>query len=185
MSLSKKIYINNAIGINIGDNVMNFLFEKNTTIPNYNRLQYVVSLLEGEHLLEFYYGNNKIIDNNILFSKIKLPNNMFITIIGHLYAYYTVIYIYIKGELYNIIFSVLNNNTIQYKTYDDDYIEKLRIYFDLKILIINIKNKLKNININSKNIIINKLDNLYSNKDNFENQQLQDKIVYLKNKFII
>lgn len=187
MSIIKKNILKNGIGINIGDNVINFLFEKDTPIPSENQLQYNIQFsIEKQHSLQFYYGNNKTIENNKCFFTIILPTNKIITIKGKLLLNYIVISIVCKNIIIkNYIFNTCGDS-IPYIEFTED-IERLRILHELKLVTTSVILKINNINLPNeiKNSIKNKIINLKNNIKSFENQQLQNKINILKNKFLL
>ena len=183
MDIILKEKLNNGIGINTGNCVINFLFKKNTYIPckikyNYN----INSLHKKNHILEFYFGDNLLSDYNILFNKISLPNNTLLTINAEIISNLLVIKISSKIKTYNTIIYNLNNDTIKYIDINNEYIQKIKLDYELYNCIEDIKIKLNFMNMNDsiKTNIIYKLDYLYENKNNYENLQIMKKISELK-----
>lgn len=186
MDIIVKERLKNGIGINTGNKTISFLFEKNTFIPNKNKIQYSIDLdTQNSHVLELYYGNNLTIENNILFYKTLLPTKTNITIFGKLINNYCIITISSKLKIYDIIIVKLYKETIKYVDVHLEYIQRMKIFYNLFICIENIKYKLKfmNINNNTKENIENKLINFYNHKETYENLQLMTKINELKQKF--
>lgn len=186
MDIIVKERLKNGIGINIGNNIIHFLFKKNSLIPKKNKFQYCIDIdTQKNHVLELYYGNNLIPKNNILFYKILLPTKININIFGELINNYCVITISSKLKTYDIIVIKLYKDTIKYLDVHLDYIQRMKIFYNLFICIENIKYKLRfmNINSNTKKNIENKLVNFYNHKDTYENLQLMTKINELKRKF--
>jgi hypothetical protein len=186
MSLIKNNILLYGFGIDIGDGIMNFLFKKNTYIPNHNKIQYIIPIENEYYELNFYFGDNDIIIYNKHIYKINLPSNNYINIEGHIYGNYIYIFIFTKNILYNSSIFKLNNYTINEISHNID-IYKKSLIFEFKILFKKINNKINNMNINnnSKNNIINKINTFYQNINNYENQKIYDNINLLKKKFMI
>lgn len=188
MDIILKERLNNGIGINTGNKVINFLFTKNTYIPckikyNYN----IFSLFKKNHVLEFYFGDNLLSNYNILFYKIVLPTNTLLTINAEIISNLLIIHISSKICIYDTIVYNLYNEKIDYVDVNNENIQTIKLHYELYNCIENIKYKLNFMNIdnNIKLNIISKLENLYENKNNYENLQIMKKISELKNKFII
>lgn len=186
MDIILKPKLVNGIGINTGNNIMNFLFKKNDNIPSKNKFQYIIDIKNKDyHILELYFGNNLTSNNNVLFYKKSLPTNIYINIFGSII--YNILFIEISSKLtiYDKISFKINNNNIIYTHINNEYIQRLELYHKLYICIENIKYNLQFLNINSniKKSIEEKLVNFYNIKHTYENLQLMNKISELKVKF--
>ena len=188
MDIILKSKLVNGIGINTGNKLINFLFNKNDNIPNKTIFKYVInSVNKNDHLLEFYFGNNLMVNNNILFYKINLPTNVQIIINSKLEYNHIIINIYSKIKNYQTIVTKIYQDEINTVDIDPEYIQKIKLHYDLFNCIENIKHKLLFMNLSDdiKNNIRNKLINFYNNKDNYENLQLMNKINELNKKFLL
>lgn len=188
MSIILKKRLINGIGINTGNNIINFLLKRNTFIPCKVKYSYSIkSLYKKIHNLEFYFGNNLTIENNILFYKIILPTNTNININCDIFSNIAIIFISSKIKVYDKIIIKLYNDYIKYIDINSEIIQKNKLYYELNECIESIIHKLQVMNLNSeiKKNITSKLQELYKNKKAYKNLQIMKKIQELKNKFLI
>lgn len=186
MNIILKERLKNGIGINTGNKIINFLIKQNNFIPC--KVKYNIKFKNNDNNnLEFYFGDNLTIDNNILFYKLILPLNIDIIINCNIICNLLIISIDSKIKRYDKVIFKLYESKIPYLFIDSEYLQKIKLHYELYICIKNIKDKLKFLKIDNKikENIKNKLFIFYNNKENYENLQLMKKINELNKKFIL
>ena len=190
MSIIKKIILNNNIGIDIGDGIMNNILEKNTIIPCKNIEKFII---EDENIknIKIYYGNNIFSKNNFINTNFKIkPNKLHLLTINIINEFLLIIKLFNKNNLnYQKQILKLNNYYVDNLNYliDKNIINKYKIIYIFKIT----KNKLiKSLKLNDllpeniKNKIIDNVVLFYDNIENYETQKIMEKINIIKLKFV-
>ena len=177
------------IGLDVGDNLSNVLFEKNSLIPNYKKISFVVPELDEEYDINIIMGDNILASDNIVLECIKLKNiEKVIHIDVFLYIHCIVININTKtNNIYSNAIKYYNNN-INYKNIIID-IDFYKLKFDI-LQIIKLIRKRINLGVlllddQSKDILEDKLNNIINNINNMTNQKMLDIKNSLKIKFFI
>jgi hypothetical protein len=92
MSIILSYLLKYNIGLDVGNNITNVLFEKNTLIPNYKKISFVVPELDEEYNINILMGDNILGSDNIILETINLKNiDKVIYLELFLYNYYIVI----------------------------------------------------------------------------------------------
>lgn len=193
MELIPTTHLNYNIGIDVGNNLTNIVFNKDSIIPNYNKISFIVPELDENYNINIVMGNNILASDNIILETIKLSLSDSISkkvIHIELFLEYIGIIIIINTKATTIYTNFINyyRNEIIYLNKNID-----TIYYNLKFDIIQIIKMIrKKINLNvlildsdSKNILDEKLNKIVINIDNFNNQKMLDIKNSLKMKFFI
>lgn len=180
------------IGLDVGNNLTNVIFEKNNIIPNYNKISFIIPELDEEYNINIIMGDNILASDNIILETIKLFINEKADKVIHLelfLEYYGII-IKINTKVKTIYEKLINyyNNDIIYKNKEID-----TVFYNLRFDILQaIKTIRKKINLGvlilddeSKEILQDKLNKIVSNIDNLTNQKMLDIKNYLKIRFFI
>jgi D-ribose pyranose/furanose isomerase RbsD len=181
------------IGIDIGDNLTNILYEKDSLLPYNKKISFIIPELDEEYTISIVIGNNILTEDNIIIHQIKLDNlnNKTIHINFIFDKYY--IFINIESKIKNLFNFVLN-----YKDCNIPFVNKIidmsyyKNKFEIKQIIKIIRKK---INLNhiildeeSKQILEYKLTKILENIDvidNITNQKMIEIKTTLKNRFFI
>ena len=179
------------IGIDIGNNLTNVIFIKDTIIPNYNKLSFIIPELDETYNINIIMGDNILASDNIILETIKLSNVKVIHIELFLELYGIIIKINTKTKtIYHNIMNYYNNIII----YNDKEIDT--VYYNLRFDILQtikiIRKKITSgvliLDDTSKEILDNKLNNIIINIDNqsmITNQKMLDTKNNLKMRFFI
>jgi D-ribose pyranose/furanose isomerase RbsD len=181
------------IGIDVGDNLTNILYEKDTLLPCNKKISFIIPELDEEYIISIVVGNNILTEDNNIIHQIKLYNLNNKTI--HINFIFDKYYIFINIESkISILYSVVLNYidcTIPFfnKIIDISYYKNK---FEIKQIIKIIRKK---INLNhiildeeSKIILESKLTKILDNIDvidNINNQKMIEIKTTLKHKFFI
>ncbi len=183
------------IGLDVGNNLTNIIFNKNTIIPNYNKISFIIPELDEDYNINIIMGDNILASDNILLETIKLIIKERIEKVIHLelfLEYYGII-IKIDTKIKTIYQNIINyynndNNILIYKNIEIDtvfYNLRFDILQTIKIIRKKICLKLILLDDESKEILEDKLSKIVSNIDNLSNQKMLDIKNNLKMKFFI
>lgn len=186
MNIISSNILKNGIGIDIGNNIMNFVINNNSYLPIKKTKTFIKS--KNEETIKLYHGRNKISKNNIFLDEINIKNNKnkinikCYIIVGNILFLEINIY---EEIIYKKMFILLDEckyieNKVDTKIYELRYELKITIE---DIFIILEKNHL--IPDKIKNNIRKKILNLKINLNNLNNQELIYKINILKKKFLL
>ena len=178
------------IGIDIGNNLTNVIFNKGIIIPNYNKVSFIIPELDETYNITIIMGDNILATDNILLEIIKLSNVKVIHI--ELYLEIFGIIIKINTKTKTIYHNIINyyNNIIIYKNKEIDT-TFYNLKFDILQTIKTIRKKISSgvliLDDESKEILNNKLNNIILNIDNqsMTNQKMLDVKNTLKMRFFI
>jgi hypothetical protein len=179
--------VNYNIGINIGDNITNYLTKSTNTIYS---MSLIIPELDEEYNIDLVMGNNILASDNILLHNIKLKTNMkviFLEVI--VYQYYMVIII--KNKLNTILYLDTFSYSLLYIPYIERTIDidNMKLKFDIMETIILIRKKIKLnyivLDDETNSILEDKLNNIIRNIDNIPNQKMLDIKQNLKMKFFV
>lgn len=192
MSIIPSYLLKYNIGLDVGNNITNVLFEKNTLIPNYKKISFVVPELDEEYNINILMGDNILGSDNIILETINLKNiDKVIYLELFLYNYYIVININTKAKnIYNNVITIninYDNNIIYYDKIID--VNNYNLKFDITQTIRLIRKKI-NLGLlilddESKEILEDKLTKISDNINNMTNQKMLDIKNNLKIKFFI
>jgi hypothetical protein len=192
MSIILSYLLKYNIGLDVGNNITNVLFEKNTLIPNYKKISFVVPELDEEYNINILMGDNILGSDNIILETINLKNiDKVIYLELFLYNYYIVININTKAKnIYNNVITIninYDNNIIYYDKIID--VNNYNLKFDITQTIRLIRKKI-NLGLlilddESKEILEDKLTKISDNINNMTNQKMLDIKNNLKIKFFI
>jgi hypothetical protein len=181
--------LNYNIGIDVGNNITNIIFNKDSIIPNYNKLSFVIPELDETYNINIIMGDNILASDNILLETIKLSDVKKVIHIELFLEYYgIVIKINTKANrIYNNVINYYNNKIIYINKEIDTVFYNLR--FDI-LQVIRIIRKKINLGVlilddESKNILEDKLNKIVINIDSLSNQKMLDIRNNLKMKFFI
>ncbi len=183
------------IGLDVGNNLTNIIFNKNTIIPNYNKISFIIPELDEDYNINIIMGDNILASDNILLETIKLIIKERIEKVIHLelfLEYYGII-IKIDTKIKTIYQNIINyynndNNILIYKNIEIDtvfYNLRFDILQTIKIIRKKICLKLILLDDESKEILEDKLSKIVSNIDNLSNQKMLDIKNNLKMSFFI
>lgn len=189
MSIIPVCLLKYNIGLDVGNNITNVLFEKNTLIPNYNKISFVVPELDEEYNINILMGDNILGSDNIILETINLKNiQKVIHLELFLYNYYIIININTKAKnIYNNLIKYYYNNINYFdKTID---INRYNLKFDITQTIRLIRKKI-NLGLlifddETKIILEEKLTKIIDNIDTMNSQKMLDIKNNLKMKFFI
>lgn len=189
MSIIPVCLLKYNIGLDVGNNITNVLFEKNALIPNYKKISFIVPELDEEYNINILMGDNILSSDNIILETINLKNiEKVIHLELFLYNYYIIIKINTKTKnIYNNVIKYYVNNIINfYKTID---INHYNLKFDITQTIRLIRKKI-NLGLlifdnETKLILEEKLTKILDNIDNLSCQKMLDIKNNLKIKFFI
>jgi len=178
------------IGIDVGNNLTNVIFNKGIIIPNYNKVSFIIPELDETYNINIIMGDNILASDNVLLEIIKLANIKVIHI--ELYLELFGIIIKINTKTKTIYHNIINyyNNIIIYKNKEID-ITFYNLKFDILQIIKIIRKKISIgvliLDDESKEILNNKLNNIIANIENqtMTNQKLLDIKNTLKMRFFI
>ncbi len=180
------------IGIDVGNNLTNIIFNKNTIIPNYNKISFIIPELDEEYNINIIMGDNILASDNILLDTIKLIIKEKADKVIHLELFLELygIIIKINTKIKTIYQNIINyyNNDIIYKNIEIDtvfYNLRFDILQTIKIIRKKINMKLILLDDESKEILEDKLSKIVSNIDNISNQKMLDIKNNLKMSFFI
>ena len=178
------------IGIDVGNNLTNVIFNKGIIIPNYNKVSFIIPELDETYNINIIMGDNILATDNILLETIKLSNVKVIHI--ELYLEILGIIIKINTKTETIYHNIINyyNNIIIYNNKEIDttfYNLKFDILQTIKIIRKKISSGVLILDDESKEILNNKLNNIILNIDNqsMTNQKMLDVKNTLKMRFFI
>jgi hypothetical protein len=179
------------LGLDIGDNLTNILFEKNTIIPNKNNITFIIPELDEDYKINIIIGDNILASDNIILDTIYLKNldikKIFLEIILSLHG--IIITISTKNQyiIYQNIINYNTNNIIYYDKVIDINFYKLRFDILQTIKIIRKKIKLGLLIFDEEtNILLeDKLNKIITNLDTLPSQKMLDIKNNLKVKFFI
>jgi hypothetical protein len=178
------------IGIDVGNNLTNVIFNKGIIIPNYNKVSFIIPELDETYNINIIMGDNILATDNILLEIIKLSNVKVIHIELYLEIFGIIIKINTKTE--TIYHNIINyyNNIIIYNNKEIDttfYNLKFDILQTIKIIRKKISSGVLILDDESKEILNNKLNNIILNIDNqsMTNQKMLDVKNTLKMRFFI
>jgi hypothetical protein len=178
------------IGIDVGNNLTNVIFNKGIIIPNYNKVSFIIPELDETYNINIIMGDNILASDNVLLEIIKLANIKVIHIELYLELFGIIIKINTKTD--TIYHNIINyyNNIIIYKNKEID-ITFYNLKFDILQIIKIIRKKISIgvliLDDESKEILNNKLNNIILNIDNqsMTNQKMLDVKNTLKMRFFI
>jgi hypothetical protein len=178
------------IGIDVGNNLTNVIFNKDTIIPNYNKISFIIPQLDETYNINIIMGDNILASDNVLLETIKLSNIKVIHIELYLELFGIIIKINTKSK--TIYHNIINyyNNIIIYKNKEID-ITFYNLKFDILQIIKIIRKKISLgvliLDDESKEILNNKLNNIIANIENqtMTNQKMLDIKNTLKMRFFI
>ena len=177
------------IGIDVGNNLSNIIFNKNDIIPNYKKVSFVIPELDETYNINIIMGDNILASDNIVLETIKLFDIKKVIHIELFLEYFGIIIkINTKANtIYNNVINYYNNNII-YKNIEID-----TVFYNLRFDILQaIRIIRKKINLGvlilddeSKEILEDKLTKIVSNIDIMTNQKMLDIKNSLKMRFFI
>ncbi len=180
------------IGLDVGNNLTNVIFEKNNIIPNYNKISFIIPELDEEYNINIIMGNNILASDNVILKTIKLLISEKKDKVIHLELYLEYFGIVIKintkvKTIYEDLINYYNNEIIYINKEIDTVFYNLR--FDILQTIKIIRKKI-NLGVlilddDSKKILEDKLNNIVTNIDNLTNQKMLDIKNNLKMRFFI
>ncbi len=180
------------IGLDVGNNLTNIIFNKDIIIPNYNKISFVIPELDEEYNIKIVMGDNVLASDNILLETIKLLIKNKIDKVIHLELYLETFGIIIKinTKIKTIYQNLINyyNNDIIYKNIEIDtvfYNLRFDILQTVKIIRKKISLKLIILDDELTKILEDKLTKIVSNIDNLSNQKMLEIKNNLKMKFFI
>jgi hypothetical protein len=181
--------LKNNIGIDVGNNLSNVIFNKNVIIPNYNKISFIIPELDEEYNINIIMGDNILASDNIILDTIKLFDVKKVIHIELFLEYFGIIIkINTKAKtIYNNVINYYNDNII-YKDIIIDtvfYNLKFDILQAIRIIRKKISKKLILLDDESKEILDDKLNKIVSNIDNLSNQKMLDIKNNLKMRFFI
>ena len=189
MSIIPSYLLKYNIGLDVGNNITNILFEKQTLIPNYKKFSFVVPELDEEYNINILMGDNILGTDNIILETINLKNIQKVIYLElFLYNYYIVININTKAtNIYNNVIKYNNNNINYFNKIID--INHYNLKFDITQTIRLIRKKI-NLGLlifddDTKLILEDKLTQIIENIDNINCQKMLDIKNNLKMKFFI
>ncbi len=189
MSIIPVCLLKYNIGLDVGNNITNVIFEKNILIPNYKKISFVVPELEEEYKINILMGDNILGSDNIILETINLKNiEKVIHLEIFLYEYYIVIIINTKAKnIYNNVIKYHDNNIIYFNKNID--VTHYNLKFDINQTIRLIRKKI-NLGLillddESKIILEDKLTKIIDAINNMTNQKMLDIKNNLKMKFFI
>ncbi len=179
------------LGLDIGDNLTNILFEKNTIIPNKNNITFIIPELDEDYKINIIMGDNILVSDNIILDTIYLKNldfkKIFLEIILSLHGIIITISKKNQSIIYQNIINYYNDNINYYIKTIDIAFYKLR--FDILQTIKIIKKKIKLglliFDEETKIILEDKLNKIINNIDTLHKQKMLDVKNNLKMKFFI
>ena len=129
------------IGIDVGNNLTNVIFNKGIIIPNYNKVSFIIPELDETYNINIIMGDNILASDNVLLEIIKLANIKVIHIELYLELFGIIIKINTKTD--TIYHNIINyyNNIIIYKNKEID-ITFYNLKFDILQIIKIIRKKI-------------------------------------------
>ena len=177
--------LNYNIGIDVGNNLSNIIFNKNSIIPNYNKISFVIPELDETYNINVIMGDNILTSDNIILETIKLSDVKKVIHIELFLEYFGII-IKINTKANTIYNNIINyyNNEIIYKNKEID-----TVFYNLRFDILQaIRIIRKKINLGvlilddeSKNILEDKLNKIVNNINNMQSITSNQKLLDIKN----
>jgi len=190
MDIIKYPKLNSNIGFDIGNGIMNILIQNCSLIPCKYKESFIIED-EEQNNISIFYGNNNQSKFNI--HLIDLPvksNKLHFLNINIINECILLVQLEDKFNILNKKILKFKNNSLSFNNdIDQNTINNIKIIYIYKVLKIKIIKKINAQNssfpdILKKNIII-KLNNFEDNINSLETQKIMDKIVLLKEKFIL
>ncbi len=177
------------IGIDVGNNLTNVIFNKDTIIPNYNKISFIIPELDETYNINIIMGDNILASDNIILETIKLSDIIKVIHIELFLEYFGII-IKINTKAKTVYNNAINyyNNDIIYKNIEIDtvfYNLKFDILQAIRIIRKKINLGVLNLDDESKIILEDKLNKIVSNIDNLSRQKMLEIKNSLKMKFFI
>jgi hypothetical protein len=177
------------IGIDVGNNLTNIIFNKDTIIPNYNKISFIIPELDETYNINIIMGDNILASDNIILETIKLSD---VKKVIHIELFLELFGVVIKidtkaNTIYNNVINYYNNNII-YKNIEIDtifYNLRFDILQTIKIIRKKISLGVLILDDESKEILEDKLSKIVNNIDNLSRQKMLDIKNGLKIKFFI
>ena len=190
MDIIKYPKLNGNIGFDIGNGIMNILIKTCSLIPCKYKESFIIED-EEQNNISIFYGNNNQSKFNIHLIDLPVKSNKLhflnINIINE-----CILLVQLEDKLNIVnkkILNFKNNSILLNNNIDQNTINNIKIIHIFKVLKKKIIKKIysKNFNFSDelKKNIITKINNLENNIDTFENQVIINKIILLKNKFIL
>ena len=192
MELISSSFLKYNIGLDVGNNLTNVIFNKNTIIPNHNKISFIIPELDEEYNINIIMGDNILASDNILLETIKLiikeksDKVIHLELFLELYGIVIKINTKIKTIYQNVTYYY--NNEIIYKDIEIDtvfYNLRFDILQAIKIIRKKISLKLILLDDESKEILEDKLNKIVINIDCLTNQKMLDIKNNLKMRFFI
>lgn len=191
MDIIESSILNNGIGVDIGDGIMDYFFQGNSILPIKSEKTFTIDEFVTEDTkLDIYYGINELVQDNKLLHKLNITGNHKIINIDIRVTIGCILFINIYSDIEKILYLSLKLDNILlpkcYIKYDLHNI-KLKYYLQYIIKKINIRLNSNSITIpnNLKTTINHKLQVIVNEIDSYQNQQLIEKINKLKSKFAL
>ena len=181
--------LNYNIGIDVGNNLSNIIFNKNSIIPNYNKISFIIPELDETYNITIIMGDNILASDNIILDTITLLDVKKVIHIELFLEYFGII-IKIDTKANTIYNNVINyyNNLIIYKNIEIDIVF-YNLRFDILQTIRIIRKKISLgvliLDNDSKEILEDKLSKIINNIDNLSRQKMLDIKNNLKLRFFI
>ena len=177
------------IGLDVGNNLTNVIFNKGIIIPNYTKISFVIPELDETYNINIIMGDNILASDNIVLETIKLSDiKKVIHIELFLELYGIIIKINTKANtIYNNIINYYNNEII-YKNIEIDtsfYNLRFEILQSIRIIRKKISLRVLILDDDSKEILENKLNKIIDSIDNLSCQKMLDIKNSLKTRFFI
>ncbi len=187
---SNRLYYN--IGIDVGDNINQVIFNQNDLLPCCNKISYSIPEIDEEYIIKILIGNNILAIDNIILDTIKIKSDdnykkIFITMN---IDYYLSIQIDTKiNTIYKNIINI-NGYFINYHIRNENIdINNYKLKFNLLqiIKIINKKIRLNYIILDeeSKSLLESKFNNIINKIETLNNQKILEIINTLEQNFFI
>uniref|UniRef100_A0A6C0J3D9 Uncharacterized protein n=1 Tax=viral metagenome TaxID=1070528 RepID=A0A6C0J3D9_9ZZZZ len=191
MDLIKYPKLNANIGFDIGNGIMNILLKNGSLIPCKYKESFIIDDEDQKNISIFYGNHNQNKFNIHLVDMLIKSNKLYFLTVNLINEYFLIFQLEDKLNILNkTIFKFKNKSIIINKNnINQNIINHIKISHMFKVLKKKIIKKLncKKSNfpdILKKNIII-KLNNFDNNIETFETQKIMDKIILLKETFIL
>lgn len=189
MEIIKSKLLKNNIGLDVGSNITNILFEKYTVIPVNKKISFIVPELDEEYNINLIMGDNILASDNVILETINLKNIEKVLYLElFLYNYYIILIINTKSKcIYNNAIKYYNNNINYFnKTIDvNHYNLKFEINQIIRLIRKKINLGLLIFDIETKIILEEKLNKIIETINNISCQKMLDIKNNLKIKFFI
>ena len=175
------------IGLDVGSNITNILFEKKTIIPNNKKISFIVPELDEEYNINVIMGDNILASDNIILETINLKNVEKVLYLElFLYNYYIKLTINTKSKcIYNNVITMnINYDNLIYFDKNID-IDNYNLKFDITQTIRLIRKKI-NLDLlvfdnDTKLILEDKLNKIIEAINNNNNIMSNQKMLDIKN----